>query len=170
MKRLLVGSALLSIGVLGVSPLVGAAVTPKTKAVTIRYFEKGLNFAFTSSSGVPLSQNANLSTGDLFTATDDDYHGNHNHHTKTLAASDALHCVITSASSTSESAACFGVFSIGGSLLYSVTTVNLASNSVTMVYPITGGTGAFSSASGRLVSTSIGNTGNSDVTLEITIP
>ena len=170
MKRLLTGFALGSVLVFGPASLAGAVVNPKTTSVTLRLFSKTIAGGFTTASGVPLSMNAAPAAGDLFTTADNDYHGNHLHYGSVLAGSDALHCVVTAVTKSAVPATCFGVISIGGSMIYSVTTTNFASNASTTVYPVTGGTGVFKGATGRVVTTSVGNTGNTDFTIEITTP
>ena len=51
-----------------------------------------------------------------------------------------------------------GVVAIGGSMLTSVSTQNLAANSKTNVYPIQGGTGKYLDATGTVTRTAVSRT------------
>jgi hypothetical protein len=168
MKRVLACATLGSLVLVGATSLAGAAVTPRAKTTTTRYFEKNLVSGFTNSAGVPIAQNAAPAVGDEFSTSGDLYHGNHSHYGKSLAASDYLHCIFTTLTQSAFIGKCTGVISINGSLIISESTQNFASSSGPSVYPITGGTGVFNQATGRVVTTNVGKTNNSDFTIEVT--
>jgi hypothetical protein len=170
LKRLLTCVVLGSSVLFGTSTLVAAAPTPKAKTTTFRYFSKNISQEFTTAGGTALAPNANPAVGDQFLTLGDDYKGSDTHYGKELAASDALHCFFTVETSTEFLGNCVGVISIGGSLIISVSQQNFASNATTTVYPITSGTGIFKGATGRVVSSDVGKTNNTDFTVEVTTP
>jgi hypothetical protein len=137
-------------------------------ATTLHFFSKQVSSTFKGPDGQPLSPNATPTVGDSFDNIDLDYVGNHKHHAKTWTATDHLVCTFTSITGPmSGTATCDGQIAIGGSMLLAENAKLSFSNSPTVVVPLTGGTGKFRGAHGRVKSTSIGNTNNSDITITI---
>ena len=95
---------------------------------------------------------------------DVDYVGNHSHHAKRPTMTDHVFCTVVTAPATAD---CSFVFATGDSLLYSdADSVNLAGGGPASI-PLNGGTGTFAGDSGTAVSTTIGNSNNSDVVLTL---
>lgn len=160
---------LILVSVIGGALIAGAAasasISHTAKPTTLKYFFKSTGQKFMSQSGAPLSSSASPAAGDTFLATDNAYLGTSAHHAKTWTASASLYCTLTSVSTTSVPANCEGVVAQVGSMLISISTQNFASNSPTMVFPITAGTGKYLGAKGTLKSTGIGHTNNSNVVI-----
>ena len=95
------------------------------------------------------------------------YRGSHTHYGKSVARSYLLNCTFTTVTQSAVLGSCVGAIAIGNSLLISNVTENFASQASINVYPITGGTGAFKGASGRVVTYAIGTTSNSDFVLQV---
>jgi hypothetical protein len=134
-------------------------------ATTLHFFQKQESSTTVGPNGQPLSPNAAPTVGDSFVSTDLDYVGTAKHHAKAWTASDHLVCTFTSIAGMGGTATCNGQIAIGGSMLLAQN-VNLTfSSSPTLVVPINGGTGKFRGAHGRVKSTSIGNTNNSELTI-----
>jgi hypothetical protein len=94
---------------------------------------------------------------------DEDFVGSHLHHAKRSTVSDHLYCTVVSAPA---NALCFTEFAIGGSLIYSDNVpINLAASSGAI--PFDGGTGQYAGYSGQVISTSIGNSNNSDLVVTL---
>ena len=93
----------------------------------------------------PVSQSQPLAAGDILFLTEDLYAGTNAHHASTWTASAFLYCTITKIvkPDSNVEATCDSVVAIGGSMLTSVSTQNLAANSKTNVYPIQGRTGKY---------------------------
>jgi hypothetical protein len=135
-------------------------------ATTLHFFDKQVSSVFKGPGGQPLSANATPVVGDSFENTDLYYVGNHKHHATTWTATGHLVCTFTSITGPmSGTATCDGQIAIGGSMLLAENAKLSFSNSPTVVVPISGGTGKFRGAHGRVRSTSIGNTNNSDITI-----
>jgi hypothetical protein len=174
-KRVLAGLTIGAAVTFAVSS-VGQAASPKVTTKTLHFYGgKNVVSSFTTASGAPLGTNANaaaahLMPGDQILSTNNLYTGNHTHHAKNQTASAALHCVVTTAAQSSLLAACEGVISIGGSMLLAIGPQNFASNSVNIVFPITGGTGIYDGATGKVVITSIESSSNllTDFTITVT--
>jgi hypothetical protein len=142
------------------------AAPASAKTTTFHFFEKNLTSTFVGPTGQPVSPSANTAPvpGDRFNETSNDFVGNHKHHAKTSTASDHLECTFIDAMG---NATCSGQIAIGGSLLLAIdATVNVGQNGVPAV-PINGGTGKFKHAHGTVKSTSVGNSGNSDLTVMV---
>jgi hypothetical protein len=167
--RRLVALVVLSSFVIVASPMFAeASVVPHSKTTTIRLFSKNLSSSLTTAAGAAVPENDTPIPGDKFTAVDANYHGDHTHHSNVRAGSDVLYCVVTGATKTAVEAECIGIVAIGNSILYSEESANLESQSKVMVSPVTGGTGVFEHATGRVVTVSVGN--NTDFTIQIKTP
>lgn len=131
--------------------------------VTEHFFSKGVVDGFYTANGTAITNsNAAPAVGDYIVSSDLDYVGNHKRHAKSWTATDHLVCTFVTAST----AVCDGEIAMGNSMLVADhISENFASNSPTMVFQITGGTGALAGAHGTVTSTSIGNTNNSDFTV-----
>ncbi len=170
MRRLLVGLALGTVTSLGTASFAAAGVAPRSTATTLNYFGKSLTSKFTNPAGMTLAAKAAPAVGDQYFSTGDLYRGSHARYTKTLAASDELHCNITRVTKTVVIGNCVGVIAIGNSLIISVSAQNFDSDAKTTAYPVTGGTGAFNGAAGRVATTTIGKTNNTDFTIDVSTP
>jgi hypothetical protein len=94
---------------------------------------------------------------------DEDFVGNHLHHAKRSTVTDHLYCTVVSAPA---NALCFTEFATGSSLIYSDNApINLAASSGPI--PFDGGTGQYAGYSGQVLSTSIGNSNNSDLVVTL---
>jgi hypothetical protein len=139
------------------------AAIPATaaKKVTLRFFSQVESGKVTDTSGNPV--NGAPKVGDVLSATDRDFVGNHKHHAKRYTVTDHLVCTFTVLPST---ALCGGEFAIGGSmLLVEHATFDLGSSKLT--FPITGGTGRYKGMTGTGVSNNVGNGGDSDVVIKL---
>jgi hypothetical protein len=151
-------------------PAAANASTPSAHPAqaTLKYFVKITGQSFTTPSGAPVSQSQPLAAGDILFLTEDLYAGTKAHHASTWTASAFLYCTITKTVPDSNvQATCDSVVAIGGSMLTSVSTQNLAANSKTNVYPIQGGTGKYLHATGTFTRTAVGaTTANAVITIK----
>jgi hypothetical protein len=173
MRRLLACLTLASIGTFATTAIAGAAVTPKGKSTTLRVYGVNGFSSFTTAAGKPLGENATPGPGDVLQNSTTLYHGSNTHHTKTSFATVWQHCVVISVSQTSLPANCEIVVAIGGSMIISQSVLNFASNSSTIVFPVTTGTGVYNGATGRIVVVNLGNPSTSttsNATIEVTTP
>jgi hypothetical protein len=139
-----------------------SAPTAHVAKATLRYFFKQTGESFTTPSGAPLSNSQPPAVGDILFATDDMYVGTKAHHASTWTATAFLYCTVTKVVNPNSNiqATCDGVIAIGGSMLTSISTQNLASNSKTSVYPIIAGTGKYLHAKGTVKTTSVNKSGS----------
>jgi hypothetical protein len=162
-----------STAVVGASLLAAATASASTAHVaktTLRYFFKPTSESFTTASGAPVSNSTPPAVGDTLFATDNLYVGTKAHHASTWTATAFLYCTVTKVVNPSSNvqATCDGVIAIGGSMLTSISTQNLASNSKTSVYPIDGGTGKFLRAEGKVTTTTVSKSGAANGVIAIT--
>jgi hypothetical protein len=145
-------SLIASAAVVGAQLLAAGPVSASTSHTTLKYFFKQTGQSFTTPSGAPVSQSQPLAAGDTLFVTDDLYAGTKTHHASTWTATAFLYCTVTKIanSDTNVQATCDGVVAIGGSMLTSVSTQNLAANTKTNVYPIQAGTGKYLHATGTV--------------------
>ena len=175
MKRLLVCLTLASIGMFATAAFAGAAVTPKGKSTTIRVYGVDVagSMSFTTAAGKPVGENATPAPGDQLEDATNLYHGSNTHHAKSSFATVWQHCVVISVSQTALPANCSIAVAIGGSMIISQSVQNFASNSSTLVFPVTTGTGVYNGATGRIVVVNLGNPSNSttsNATIQVTTP
>src|SRR5580658_2061151 len=173
MRRLLACLTLASIGTFATTAIAGAAVTPNGKSTTLRVYGVNGFSSFTTAAGKPLAENATPAAGDQLQNSTNLYHGSNTHHSKSSFATVWQHCVVISVSQTSLPANCEIVVAIGGSMIISQSVLNFASNSSTIVFPVTTGTGVYNGATGRIVVVNLGNPSNSttsNATIQVTTP
>lgn len=151
----------------GVAVLTLAGGSASAKTTTLHYFSKSVSSVAYDSTGKPITNQQTLpGVGAYLIASDLDYVGNHKTHAATSTVSDNIVCTLTVSTPSSVMAVCDGAFAVGGSLLVANhVTVDLTASSP--AFPITGGTGQFKGAHGKLESTSVGKTNNSDVTITL---
>jgi hypothetical protein len=145
----------------------GASPASAAKTTTLHFFQKGTSGTFAGPDGKPLPPPGPTTApvvGEKFTATDDDYVGDHKKHAKKATASDHLVCVITSLEG---AATCDGQIAIGGSMLLA-DAVSVDLSQATVVVPLNGGTGKYKHAHGVASSVTIGTSSNSDFTVKFT--
>jgi hypothetical protein len=144
-------------------PAAANASAPSAQAAkaTLKYFFKQTGQSVTTPSGAPVSQSQPLAAGDTLFVTEDLYAGTKAHHASTWTASAFLYCTITKIVNPDSDvqATCDGVVAIGGSMLTSVSTQNLAANTKTNVYPIQAGTGKYLHATGTVKTTAANKSG-----------
>lgn len=144
-------------------PAAANASAPSAQAAnaTLKYFFKQTGQSFTTPSGAPVPQSQPLAAGDTLFVTEDLYAGTKAHHASTWTASAFLYCTITKIVNPNSNiqATCDGVIAIGGSMLTSVSTQNLAANTKTNVYPIQAGTGKYLNATGTVKTTAVNKSG-----------
>ena len=157
-----------------IAPLAGAVLAlavfvpaASAKTVTLHYFSKQTSSTFVTPQGKPLGPNSAPAVGDVNDNTDVDYVGNHKSHAKQSTASDHLRCTFTGFSGNNAVATCDAQIAIGGSMfLANNVKLTFSNSNAPIVVPITGGTGIYRHAHGKVISTSVGN--NSDLTIKVT--
>ena len=147
-------------GVLGVAACLATmavvAAPASAKTTTLHFFEKTVSFSITDANGTPVSMNAPPAAGDRLVIVNNEFTGNHKHHSKKPTATVHISCVVGSGAT----ALCNAELAMGSSMLLAdFWSLNLSSNGANNV-PITGGTGKFLHAHGRVVTTPVGNPNN----------
>lgn len=161
-----VSGVLLAVAVSGSAAAAATSPVVGSSPVTLSYYVVSTGSNLYSANGQVVSdQNAQPAVGDYTVGTDNDYAGTQASHSSEVAATDHLYCLITKAPAT---ATCSGQIAFPGGMLFSDNSnQDFSSNSATMNFPITGGTGAYQGAHGNLVSTTIGNTNNSEFVITV---
>ncbi len=158
------GAAAVLVGLLGLGLPVASA---SARTTTLHFFQRSTSSSFLAPDGTPTQSPSATSPpaiGERFLVSDELYVGTHKRHAKTFTATDHLACTITSVTG---AATCDGQIAIGGSMLLAQNVVvNLAGAST--VVTINGGTGRYLHARGTATSVSVGNTPNSDFTVNFT--
>jgi hypothetical protein len=148
--------------------LVLTASAADAKTVTLHLFSRQTSSTFVTPQGKPLPPNTPPAAGDINDNTDIDYIGSHKHHANKPIGSDHLRCTIISSAGAGATGVCDGQIAIGGSmLLVNHETITL-SDTARLSLQINGGTGIYRHAHGKLITTNIGNTSNSDFDIKIT--
>lgn len=139
-------------------PVAGASASHAHAAkATLKFFGKTTAVRFTNPSGKTVS---NPMPGDHLFDSLNLYAGSAKHHANTSTGSAFAYCTITKVVSQSNvQAACDAVLAVGGSMVTSVSTQNIAAH--TNVYPIVGGTGKWAKVKGGSVKTTSAGSGNS---------
>jgi hypothetical protein len=139
----------------------------RARTATLHLFSRRTSSTFLTPQGKPLPPNTPPAAGDVTDSTDVDYVGSHQHHAKAPAGSDHLRCTIISFAAAGARGVCDGQIAIGGSMLLVNHETVALSDSATLVFQINGGTGIYRHAHGKIITTNIGNTGNSDFEIKI---
>ena len=138
------------------------------KTTTLKVFFKTTSESFTNPNGKAVSNSNPPAVGAILFATDNAYPGTAKHHTAAYTGTAFLYCTVTKVvSSSNVQATCDGVAAIGGSMITSISTQNVASSSPTSVYPIDAGTGKYLGATGTVKTTAVGSSGNSNAVITI---
>lgn len=127
-------------------------------AKTLHLFARALSSGVFQANGKPLGATAAPQPGDYLIGTDIDYLGDHKKHSKNPVGTDNAVCTFT----TATTGICDEVIAVGGSLLlFDHVTVDFGM--AKPVSRITGGTGKFKGARGRLIVTpGVDHTNNSN--------
>jgi hypothetical protein len=140
--------------------VVGAPASAET--ITLHYFFKQVRVRLTDAAGHVQNPRKRAVAGDLGDQVGLAYVGNHSAHAKRWTASYHLRCVFRR----SPRETCDAQIAVGGSmLLANGIHPNLRDNLNRVM--INGGTGVFQRAHGTLTSVNIGNTNNSDITVQV---
>jgi len=131
-------------------PAAAGASAPHVAKATLRYFLKVTGQSLTTPSGAPVSSSQPPAAGDILFITANWYVGTKAHHASTWTATAFSYCTVTNVVNPNSNvqATCDAVIAIGGSMLTSISTQNLASSSRISVYPIVAGTGKYLHAQG----------------------
>jgi type II secretory pathway pseudopilin PulG len=165
--------SLVVVGVMAAALLAGASASAfrahAAKTTVLKYFFKTTSQSFTSPSGKPVSNTNPPAVGDTLFATVNAYAGNAKHHAANWTGSAFLYCTVTKVVNPSSNvqATCDGVVAIGGSMVTSISTQNLASTVPGEVYPIAAGTGKYLKATGTIKTTNVGSSGSSNAVITI---
>jgi hypothetical protein len=139
-----------------------AVPAASARKVTLHYFSKQTSSTFVDPQGRPLGPGDAPAVGDVNDNTGVDFVGNHRHHARKATASDHLRCTITSFTAMAGAARCDGQFAIGGSMLLANDAPFTLSNAPHVI-SISGGTGIYHHARGKIIATSVGK--NTDFTI-----
>ena len=157
-------------GVIGVAACLAAMAlatgTASAKTTTLHFFEKSVSFSITDANGNPVAQNQQPAAGDRFVIINNEFTGNHKHHSKKPTATVHISCVVGSGAT----ALCNAELAMGGAMLLAdFWSLNMNSNGANNV-PITGGTGKWLHAHGKVVTKPVGNpnNNNNDTTITVT--
>jgi hypothetical protein len=165
--------SLVVVGVIAAASLAGASASAfgahAAKTTVLKYFFKSTGQSFTSPSGKPVSNSSPPAVGDTLFATVKGYAGNAKHHAANWTGSAFLYCTVTKVVNPNSNvqATCDGVVAIGGSMVTSISTQNLASSAPTSVYPINAGTGKYLRATGTVKTTAVSSNGSSNAVITI---
>ncbi len=160
-------------GVFGAALIAAASASAygahAAKTTTLKYYFKTTSQSFTNSSGKAVSSSNPPAAGDTLFVTLDAYAGTAKHHAATWTGSAFLYCTVTKVVNPSSNvqATCDGVVAIGGSMITSISTQNLASSSPNSVYPIDAGTGKYLNARGEVKTTAVSSNGSSNAVITI---
>ncbi|HEX5268103.1 MAG TPA: hypothetical protein VFW24_15155 [Acidimicrobiales bacterium] len=156
-------------GKAGSTPSGSGAPTVSTTPQASHYFQSTTEDLQFGPDGKALDQNAAPAAGDYFVSSDDDYTGNHTTHGKAVVGTDHLVCVLTQVAPGSQTGTgvCDGGIAFGNSMLVAEQQKITFSDSPSVTVNLTGGTGSFAGAHGTILSTSIANSDNSDVTITV---
>lgn len=152
----------------GDTPDANAPVPSASGTTPLHYYQKADGNAFYTPGGKPITdQNSPPKAGDYIVSTDIDYVGDHLHHAPTAVGTDHIVCLITNVAANGGTGVCDGEFAFGGSMFYADhQTIAFADNSNPVVQ-LTGGTGKLQGVTGSVKSTSVANTGDSDIVVTL---
>ena len=150
-----------SIAVCATIVAVGASAAA-AKTVTMHFFSKEVYQRLSDASGHPLPANSAPAVGDRLSFASNDYVGNHKHHAKRATASDHVNCTITSPSS----GLCDGQIALGGSMIIGDDFVLDFSSSAATIVKITGGTGRYRHAHGKIIAKTV-TSNTTDLTIKV---
>lgn len=141
------------------SPSSGASGSMAT--TTWKFYAVSTFSGLQTSNGQPVTNPSTPpSVGDYAVGTDNDYVGDHTSHSSDVSATDHLFCLFTKAPATATCSA--EIATSQGMLLTDNSVQDFSSQSPTMNFKITGGTGAYQGAKGTVQVTNIANTNNAD--------
>lgn len=165
--------SLVVVGVTAAALLAGASASAYSghaaRTTVLKYYFKTTSQSFTNPSGKPVSSSNPPAAGDTLFATVNAYAGTAKHHASNWTGTAFLYCTVTKVVNPSSNvqATCDGVVAIGGSMVTSISTQNLASSSPTSVYPIDAGTGKYLRATGTVKTTAVSSNRSSNAVITI---
>lgn len=150
-------------GLTGVGEVAAGAAGGSSSPTVIHLFQVERTLSFTNASNAVIQGYPPV--GGHVKEDDVDYLGNHSHHPKAWTVTDHQFCTVVTAPAT---AICSVEFASGDSLIYSDdTTIDLIASSAVETFDIDGGTGRYAGDSGTMISTSVGNTNDSDLVIKL---
>ncbi len=146
--------------------IAASAGSASARTITVHFFTKQVYSNFTGPNGQTLPPNAPPTIGDRLAFANDNYAGNHKHHSKRPVASEHIDCVVNSP----ITAICDASLALGGAMLFSDNwTLNTAMQGPPPVVKLTGGTNQYRHARGTVHLKPVGKSGNnSDETILFT--
>lgn len=146
--------------------LIAASAAPASaRTITLHFFSKQVYANFTGPNGEALPPNAPPTLGDRFSFANDDYAGNHKHHSRRPVASEHIDCVINSPTT----AICDAAVALGGAMLFAENwTLNLTTQGPPPSVKLTAGTNQYRHAHGTVYLKPVGKSNNSDETIRFT--
>lgn len=145
--------------------LAASAVPASARTITLHFFAKQVYSSFTGPNGQALPPNAPPTLGDRLAFANDDYAGNHTHHSRQAVASEHIDCVVN----TPTTAICDASLALGGAMLFADNWTLPATGGPPSVVTLTGGTNQYRHAHGTVHLKSVGASGNnSDETITFT--
>lgn len=140
-----------------------AGAAAAAKKTTMHFFSRQVYSRLSDANGRRLPAGSLPATGDRVSYANDDYSGNHLHHASRAAASDRTNCTVV----TPSSVLCDGTIAIGGAMILADDYVlTFPSSRPTTTVQITGGTGIYAGARGKIIARNAGR--GLDVTIEVT--
>jgi hypothetical protein len=161
MSRIRAASVLIALAAIVVT--VGAPAA-EAKRVSLHFFSRLVHTRISDAHGKAVPRNARLAVGDRITRASDDYVGNDRHHAARPTASDYIECTVTSR----RSVLCSGVLAIGGSMILNEDFMVGSGARGPLVVRITGGTGRYRRARGKVTATVAGKNLNLTITATTT--
>lgn len=143
------------------------SASPATLAL---YLNSRQQASYTADGKPVTDPNQAPAVGDYFTDSDIIYRGTHAQHDKVSIGSAHLLCAITSISGNTAAGVCNGFLDLGGSLMVADHQAVQLGQNANIALSITGGTGRYQGAQGKLASTSVPDSNDTDLTITVSRP